>query len=129
MGPARPAGLRGECPPASALRRLPPPLFRPEGLRATPDCGSQAWEKARLPCFAPLKRSASWNAGERILFVGRKPFHACDSCKPDVGHIHTALCARIRSEEHTSELQSLMRISYADFCLKKKKNTYKQTSK
>src|SRR3546814_3793487 len=41
----------------------------------------------------------------------------------------------LRSEEHTSELQSLMRISYAVFCLKKKKNTkfmyntfpYKQT--
>src|SRR3546814_5175344 len=33
-------------------------------------------------------------------------------------------CARLgnRSEEHTSELQSLMRISYAVFCLKKKKN-------
>src|SRR3546814_2412111 len=30
-------------------------------------------------------------------------------------------CGRIRSEEHTSELQSLMRISYAVFCLKKKK--------
>src|SRR3546814_17049471 len=30
-----------------------------------------------------------------------------------------------RSEEHTSELQSLMRISYAVFCLKKKKNTHK----
>src|SRR3546814_2251936 len=30
-----------------------------------------------------------------------------------------------RSEEHTSELQSLMRISYAVFCLKKKKNTLK----
>src|SRR3546814_2606690 len=29
----------------------------------------------------------------------------------------------IRSEEHTSELQSLMRISYAVFCLKKKRNT------
>src|SRR3546814_10863521 len=29
---------------------------------------------------------------------------------------------RPRSEEHTSELQSLMRISYAVFCLKKKKN-------
>src|SRR3546814_5819779 len=28
-----------------------------------------------------------------------------------------------RSEEHTSELQSLMRISYAVFCLKKKKNS------
>src|SRR3546814_5732459 len=32
-----------------------------------------------------------------------------------------ALHARPRSEEHTSELQSLMRISYAVFCLKKKK--------
>src|SRR3546814_9165256 len=30
-----------------------------------------------------------------------------------------------RSEEHTSELQSLMRISYAVFCLKKKKKTVK----
>src|SRR3546814_10919866 len=29
-----------------------------------------------------------------------------------------------RSEEHTSEIQSLMRISYAVFCLKKKKTTY-----
>src|SRR3546814_2258196 len=36
-----------------------------------------------------------------------------------------AVCANlagIRSEEHTSELQSLMRISYAVFCLKKKKH-------
>src|SRR3546814_9446154 len=32
------------------------------------------------------------------------------------------LGALVRSEEHTSELQSLMRISYAVFCLKKKKN-------
>src|SRR3546814_3709903 len=32
-----------------------------------------------------------------------------------------------RSEEHTSELQSLMRISYAVFCLKKKKDTYSET--
>src|SRR3546814_3129829 len=32
---------------------------------------------------------------------------------------------KLRSEEHTSELQSLMRISYAVFCLKKKKKTYK----
>src|SRR3546814_4369343 len=30
----------------------------------------------------------------------------------------------VRSEEHTSELQSLMRISYAVFCLKKKKNNH-----
>src|SRR3546814_4648942 len=32
-----------------------------------------------------------------------------------------------RSEEHTSELQSLMRISYAVFCLKKKKKTHNTT--
>src|SRR3546814_4202794 len=32
-----------------------------------------------------------------------------------------------RSEEHTSELQSLMRISYAVFCLKKKKHIYNNT--
>src|SRR3546814_10157633 len=34
----------------------------------------------------------------------------------------TSLCKVLRSEEHTSELQSLMRISYAVFCLKKKNN-------
>src|SRR3546814_2843127 len=33
-----------------------------------------------------------------------------------------------RSEEHTSELQSLMRISYAVFCLKKKKTTIRITT-
>src|SRR3546814_10276780 len=35
-------------------------------------------------------------------------------------HARDTVVARIRSEEHTSELQSLMRISYAVFCLKKK---------
>src|SRR3546814_3372340 len=35
---------------------------------------------------------------------------------------------RWRSEEHTSELQSLMRISYAVFCLKKKHNHYVKTA-
>src|SRR3546814_4738944 len=46
----------------------------------------------------------------------------------DRGHRHVALhlaevdeSDEFRSEEHTSELQSLMRISYAVFCLKKKK--------
>src|SRR3546814_9468975 len=37
----------------------------------------------------------------------------------DTGPLLSPL-ARVRSEEHTSELQSLMRISYAVFCLKKK---------
>src|SRR3546814_2557631 len=35
----------------------------------------------------------------------------------------------MRSEEHTSELQSLMRISYAVFCLKKKKITTRKSNK
>src|SRR3546814_2404367 len=39
------------------------------------------------------------------------------------GNAHFLRWRRKRSEEHTSELQSLMRISYAVFCLKKKKQT------
>src|SRR3546814_1022915 len=39
---------------------------------------------------------------------------------------YMAHLAKCRSEEHTSELQSLMRISYAVFCLKKKQNTAKK---
>src|SRR3546814_9494446 len=39
------------------------------------------------------------------------------------------IVAAKRSEEHTSELQSLMRISYAVFCLKKKKKTDKKITK
>src|SRR3546814_3343474 len=42
-------------------------------------------------------------------------------------HAADELVVEMRSEEHTSELQSLMRISYAVFCLKKKTNTYKNT--
>src|SRR3546814_2585442 len=45
----------------------------------------------------------------------------------DVDPAFTALREARRSEEHTSELQSLMRISYAVFCLKKKKQN-KQTT-
>src|SRR3546814_3417759 len=40
----------------------------------------------------------------------------------DVSGTWDTLAEQDRSEEHTSELQSLMRISYAVFCLKKKKN-------
>src|SRR3546814_6087899 len=42
---------------------------------------------------------------------------------------HPPPAQRRRSEEHTSELQSLMRISYAVFCLKKKKKRTKQNEK
>src|SRR3546814_2848514 len=49
---------------------------------------------------------------------------------PASGALDTMTCAERspglrRSEEHTSELQSLMRISYAVFCLKKKNNKHK----
>src|SRR3546814_6490747 len=56
---------------------------------------------------------------------------ACD--RYEVHLIHDAIAVgfgrtgSMRSEEHTSELQSLMRISYAVFCLKKKNNIERQT--
>src|SRR3546814_7373009 len=64
------------------------------------------------------------------------------SSRIDAAHIHIVLeggdafrlkierdmnMRGIRSEEHTSELQSLMRISYAVFCLKKKQNQTRHT--
>src|SRR3546814_4226637 len=42
------------------------------------------------------------------------------SARPNLDKVGTLTRAQARSEEHTSELQSLMRISYAVFCLKKK---------
>src|SRR3546814_2607672 len=61
----------------------------------------------------PTGRRARFSSGLSVLdFMKRTSFLALDP---------TSL-ARIRSEEHTSELQSLMRISYAVFCLKKKKH-------
>src|SRR3546814_7995859 len=49
----------------------------------------------------------------------------CANAKSIAAHTAVACaalhCSGVRSEEHTSELQSLMRISYAVFCLKKKK--------
>src|SRR3546814_2898793 len=53
----------------------------------------------------------TWNIGSGRVFDARQPRHAeIDKPKPAV-----------RSEEHTAELQSLMRISYDVFCLTQKK--------
>src|SRR3546814_4901904 len=52
--------------------------------------------------------------GEQILVA-----HEADP-PPVVGDVEVDFRGLARSEEHTSELQSLMRISYAVFCLKKK---------
>src|SRR3546814_6388348 len=62
---------------------------------------------------------------ESHLFIDRGAYsRGTDSCLLVLKHCEIAK----RSEEHTSELQSLMRSSYAVFCLKKKKkeNTYKE---
>src|SRR3546814_9808713 len=59
----------------------------------------------------------------RALRAGRRPAAAIQTPP-----LQLILGNSLRSEEHTSELQSLMRISYAVFCLKKKKKntTYQQ---
>src|SRR3546814_2162270 len=79
-------------------------------------------------------------ADGRAVFAGRLRGRAerravgsvCGRVEADGGgvdvHGHRAAAVG-RSEEHTSELQSLMRISYAVFCLKKKKKTYTKTTK
>src|SRR3546814_3461277 len=63
------------------------------------------------------------DGGHRFARLGRLDQRA-DDRRLVAGAIERLL-DRDRSEEHTSELQSLMRISYAVFCLKKKKNITK----
>src|SRR3546814_4423013 len=53
----------------------------------------------------------------------RGAVHLAAQPRADRDGVLTMTEAAGRSEEHTSELQSLMRISYAVFCLKKKKKT------
>src|SRR3546814_4957970 len=64
-----------------------------------------------------------------MIYLYRRPIldYWCDTGE-DLEHVvrHVLIHEighHFRSEEHTSELQSLMRISYAVFCLKKKKKT------
>src|SRR3546814_3980038 len=64
------------------------------------------------------------------LFRSQGPAPAPDSSASTPGAIAgNRYVALVRSEEHTSELQSLMRISYAVFCLKKKKKIQKKINK
>src|SRR3546814_2592898 len=57
-----------------------------------------------------------------------RPRQARRSWRSSVARSTDGLQRSARSEEHTSELQSLMRISYAVFCLKKKKKRHDTTS-
>src|SRR3546814_9445408 len=70
---------------------------------------------ARCPITRPFQRTGTGAGGQRSL---------AQAVRDDSVAMHGR-----RSEEHTSELQSLMRISYAVFCLKKKNNkTIKMTN-
>src|SRR3546814_3643686 len=83
---------------------------------------STSWERDVRPTrdLAELNAEAVAQAVKELtsnqFWLGVRP--------ADARHV----CAPLRSEEHTSELQSLMRISYAVFCLKKKKITLISTS-
>src|SRR3546814_5726458 len=74
--------------------------------------------------YTTLFRSTGPGASLRV----RAASHGCArACPSGRGRGSGPCCRHSRSEEHTSELQSLMRISYAVFCLKKKKTYELQT--
>src|SRR3546814_10465918 len=93
---------------------------------------TQGFALARQPCYR-LRTMASTTddlpPSEPVPGMIDTPFDSALSERYLVYALST-ITARslpdLRSEEHTSELQSLMRISYAVFCLKKKK--HKQTT-
>src|SRR3546814_3225324 len=85
---------------------------------------------AELQRFAPAMLAACQEAvaaaRHDVDFVrlGTEAFADCPADSIDYAVMEkTDRAAVLRSEEHTSELQSLMRISYAVFCLKKKTKT------
>src|SRR3546814_4556753 len=83
-----------------------PPLFRaPPTIRLLHD--SSPLENA-LPSLSHVPFPIDWPLISTFMASGGRPFATILQPAP------------ARSEEHTSELQSLMRISYAVFCLKKK---------
>src|SRR3546814_8513943 len=84
------------------------------------------------PADDPLKLLEMRTRGGISVYARGRDYHDVvkSRLKQLAGFIHQRFAAEVkRSEEHTSELQSLMRISYAVFCLKKKKkqNIYHRT--
>src|SRR3546814_8772345 len=86
-------------------------LFAEDGAFLRPDLEARGRDQI----------AALW-ADRPASFVTKHLCHA--SFFQDVGE-ESARAVTPRSEEHTSELQSLMRISYADYCLQKKTHTDK----
>src|SRR3546814_6695696 len=66
-------------------------------------------------CIDEIDAARTFVAGDQ--FLGVDPYLLGRRCGSRLQHDHRVN----RSEEHTSDLQSLMRITYAVFCLKKKK--------
>src|SRR3546814_5531676 len=80
-------------------------------------------QRLALPLRARLDKRRNAGISEIRAAAERQAYFGCPRCGVWDGDI-APLKPRHRSEEHTSELQSLMRISYAVFCLKQKKNTH-----
>src|SRR3546814_1412057 len=99
---------------SSDLRR-PRPCERPAGGQAAPQlCG----RSRRSACHRWRAGSSSWALFPSLgAWLRRRLGPIRDSASLDPTEDRAG---SQRSEEHTSELQSLMRISYAVFCLKKK---------
>src|SRR3546814_9442666 len=79
------------------------------------------------PAIGALRnRPAHREVDRRFVYIDPKPGRRSVSLGSRDGQpgFFTTILKALRSEEHTSELQSLMRISYAVFCLKKKKSTH-----
>src|SRR3546814_4392264 len=75
--------------------------------------------RSRAAREATDRKRRRTRVGHGVPKLNRRPAEFCTSTI----ETNWSMDGQRRSEEHTSELQSLMRISYAVFCLKKKKNT------
>src|SRR3546814_1849149 len=97
------------------------------GCHATNSPGSRDHSVTGKSAVRISIKSGNRVAGEEgsACHTGRGDLSA-DGCGSHYGQPWRWLQQRHRSEEHTSELQSLMRISYAVFCLKKKNHQYDQ---
>src|SRR3546814_1377635 len=82
----------------------------------------QPISQADLP-WADHRRHSNSRGDSATPSTTRSPASFRRACAWKKSAMSCSTSARARSEEHTSELQSLMRISYAVFCLKKKKHT------
>src|SRR3546814_7126516 len=77
-------------------------------------------KSCRVPLFGVRKRYHRSALGAALILVQLEALRV-SAAKAGFRHAELSWILEDRSEEHTSELQSLMRISYAVFCLKKKK--------